>query len=241
MGYQNIIYSSTITDGSLNGPWIDIGSHIDWSIQIQNMSAFVAVEVSNQINAPYSYFGQIPGVLIPEYPPFKYPVTATEYTAEVHTVPSSAPYNVTVNNAPGGAISFQNVVVNLSGGSPPTNQALQYASYLNYPAARYVGGATGFLPEPGPGQYTVNPKTGVFTFNAASAGQAVAITYYGVAPASGVVITASEYFIPASASSGNALVISKPGLNVKWIRITNTSAGSGSPPVNTVVGFLHTA
>jgi hypothetical protein len=103
MGYQNLIYSSTVTDGSSNGPWIDVGGHVDWSIQIQNMAASVAVEVSNQINAPYSYYGQIPGVLIPEYPPFKYPVTATEYTAEAHTVPSSAPYNVTVNNAPVGA------------------------------------------------------------------------------------------------------------------------------------------
>jgi len=79
--------------------------------------------------------------------------------AETHTVPLFAPFTVAVNNAGGHYISDGGIA-----GSPPLI---------------YVGGA------PGPGQYTVDtiesfspPSTaGVYTFNAASAGEVVVITY----------------------------------------------------------------
>jgi len=240
MGYQNLIYSASVTDGTNNGPWIDVGGRgSEWSIHIQNMASTVAVEVSNQINSPYSYYGQIPSVLIPQYPPYKYPVTVTTYTAEVHTIPASSSYTVAVTHGPGGSPptenpAFQNISVSFTSG-PHANQLAQYVNYSNYPAAQYVGGTTGFLPIPGPGQYTVNPLTGIYTFNAADAGAGITITYYTIAPASGVVLTSSLYYIPASATSGNVLVTAKSDICVKWVRITN-SAAPGS-----TVAFLHTS
>lgn len=225
MGYTDVIWSASIANVNGDGPWVDVGQiGPNWTIQIINAGNFT-VEVSNQINQPYSYTGQNPLIFIPQYPPNKPPLNITTFVNESHVVPSNG--QVTVSNPPS---SVQSLV---DGGA--------FFASGNGAGLRLIS-----VPTPGSeGQYAVNPNTGVYTFNTyafngegTDIGATVLLNYSIVSAAVGIVVPASTYIITSGSQS---LVMSKSDLDVKWVRVRQASGGplAGSPPVVSTVAFLH--
>jgi len=222
MGYQSLIYSSSISNAAGDGPWIDVGGAqgSEWTIHIENYLSTVSVEVSNEISVPTTPNPNAPAQTRAAYPPYGPPQTISTYTNESHTIAAT----VTVTHAPTAGSSFLDNGVTFATG-PQAGTNLQ------------------FLPS-GPGAqgtYGVNKASGVYSFNTTdvSNGYVVNLNYMVTTSNAGVVIpTNTGYFIPASPSSGHVLVIAKSDLNVKWVRVRD-SAGAGSPPQSAVVAYLH--
>jgi hypothetical protein len=216
MPSQNLIYSPTLNGVSAAGagPWVDVGGHpSSWSIFIQNYSGTVTVEVSNQIPTPYSYTSQNPSSSIPSYPPYGPPQTITAYSRESHPIAAT----VTVTHAPAAGSTFKDFGVIFGAGPLAGTQVIFAPS--GYPAV---------------GQYGVT-AAGVYSFNAddVANGYAVLLSYQITTPSSGVVLPAGSTSGPYiwTDGSGNALVVSKSDLNVKWVRVLDSA--------KLAVAFLH--
>ncbi len=217
MPSQNLIYSPTIANAAGVGPWVDVGGHnSSWTIFIESYSGSVSVEVSNEIPTPYTYTAQNPSVPRPSYPPYGPPVTSTTYTAESHAIGAT----VTVTHTPAAGSTIVDGGVQYGSGPQTGNQ------FVNAPSG-----------PPAQGAYSVNPATGVYSFNAVdvAAGYTVLLSYTITTPKAGLVLPAGSLtgpYVWTDASGLVALVIAKSDLNVKWVRVRDSSS--------TALAFLHT-
>jgi len=229
MGQQSLIYSSSIPGLNAStgaGPWVDVGGArgSQWTIHIENYSATVLIEVSNEI--PPMPGSSLPGgvapnpnapaLLRPVYPPYSQPQTVTNYNNENHAIAAT----VTATHAPTAGQTFDDRGVTFAAG-PQTGYALQ------------------FLPSgPGaPGTYGVNPATGVYSFNATdvSNGFGVNLSYTITSINSGfqfpVAASTGPYYFSSAASPTHALFVAKSDLNVKWVRVIDSAKAA--------LAFLH--
>lgn len=230
MAQQQLIFNST---NVLDGVWQDVSPYgVNWSLHIEQIgSDTVLVEVSNQIPVPAPPVNNNPVNLRPMYPPYPKPQSVTSYTAEVHSVPASAPYQVTVTHA------------------PTTGQTLQDEGVVFTDAANGEGVSQNSITTyPPQGGYAPNPTTGVYQFAPADAGRPFKVSYNIIAPSVGIPLFNSGsnsnnlFSIPATGvDTGNnnqTMIYSAGNLGVKWIRVRKTvKSGAGSP----TVAFLATS
>jgi len=215
--YQNLIYSPTIANAAGDGPWVDVGGHnSSWTIFITSYSGTVSVEVSNEIPTPYTYTAQNPSEPRPSYPPYGPPATITSYTAESHAIATT----VTVTHPPAAGSSF------VDGG-------------VQYGSGPRLGEQFTFSPSgpPAQGAYSVNPATDAYSFNAAdvAAGYTVLLSYTVTTPKAGLVLPAGSLtgpYVWTDSSGTVAMVTAKSDLNVKWVRVRDSSVAA--------LAFLHT-
>lgn len=223
MSSQSLIYSSSIANTAGDGPWVDISTFPNmWTIHIENWVSTVSVEVSNEIPVPTTPNPNNPSQTRAAYPPYPHPETVSNHDNENHAIAST----VTVAHPPAAGSAFADRGVVFAAG-PQAGVNLQFMPGItNAPGA--------------PGQYSVNPTTGEYLFNATDVtnGFAVNISYTITTPNAGVVLP-NAYYIPNPPAPGHVLVIAKSDLNVKWVRVRD-SAGAGSPPQSLVLAFLHT-
>ena len=225
MPSQNLIYSNSISDAGGNGPWTDVGGHgSEWSIFITPYATTVSVEVSNEIPVPTTLNPNNLSQTRAAYPPYGPPQTINNYANENHAIAAT----VTVTHAPNASPS------------PPAPVILFDDRGVTFASGPQAGVALIFNPggAAAPGQYTVNPVTGVYSFNAVDVanGFAVLLTYTTTAASAGFPLPAGSATGPYlwTNSTTNALVIAKSDLNVKWVRIRNSAGATGN-----IFAYLH--